>query len=146
VPIYFDRRRGTAAQLEIDRMRQKTIPRRGGKERGLRARGGFSIVETIVALVLLGVGLLGVVSVGTTMTRQLGRARSDLQLWAGLQTVADSLAALSVGSATASSRSIAGYSFAWTVDTTNAGYSKVSLRGGSTGTFAVADSMIIWLR
>jgi Tfp pilus assembly protein PilV len=127
----------------------KRKPRRERRQqRELRtshARGGFSLVETIVAVVLLSFAILGVTGTGTAVLKQMGRARSDLQLWAGLQTVADSLRSVGIGSVGAGNRTIAGYSFTWTVDSTTNAYDMIVLRGSSSGTHAVADSMVIWI-
>jgi type II secretory pathway pseudopilin PulG len=126
------------------KLRMKQLPRR--ERNGKPARGGFSLVETIVAVLLLSFAILGVTSSGTGVLLQMGRARSDMQLWAGLQTVADSLRSLGMGGVSGGSRTIAGFSFTWTVDSTTNPYDMIMLRGNSpSGGVVVNDSMVIWL-
>jgi len=119
----------------------------GQDQRGApRARNGFSLVEVLVSIVLLGVGILGVSSAGTAVNRQLGAARGDLHLWAAMQTVGDSLKQSGYGAVTAGSRSIGTYSVGWSVSKSVANLDIVTLGGKSTtGGIVVADTILIYL-
>ena len=58
---------------------------------GVRSRVGFSMVEVLVALVLLSVGLLGVAGLTTTALEALSRARMAEEGVAGMESALDSL-------------------------------------------------------
>jgi prepilin-type N-terminal cleavage/methylation domain-containing protein len=128
-------------------MKKSGCPRRGGQAQRavLKARGGFSLTETIVALMLLSVGILGATSGGGAVVKQLGVARGDLGLWAAQQTVGDSLQERGYGGVTAASRMVGNYSFSWTLDESTPYLQKLIVAGHSTGSFAVADTMVIYL-
>jgi hypothetical protein len=111
----------------------------------LKARGGFSVVETIVSLVLLGVGIAGATTAGGAVSRQLGTARGDLGLWAAQQTVGDSLQERGYGGVLAGSRTIGDYVFSWTLDESTPYLQKVIIAAHSTGNFAVADTVVLYL-
>ncbi len=42
----------------------------------LRGRGGFTIIEVLVAVVILGIGIIALVSSSASSTRMIGRGRS----------------------------------------------------------------------
>jgi prepilin-type N-terminal cleavage/methylation domain-containing protein len=110
------------------------------------SRSGFSLVEVIVALVVLSVGIIGVMGLGAVTTRQYRAARADLGLWATLQTVGDSLQQRGHGAVTGSSRTIGEYSFSWSVDSAVANLHRVTLAGWSSASAGgVADTVIIFL-
>jgi Tfp pilus assembly protein PilV len=88
-----------------------------------RRRPGISLVEVVVALMLLAGGMLAVTSAGSAVIGQLKVSRTEVQLWGALQTVGDSLQQLGYGNATSCvdpipCRVIADrYNFFWSVDT-----------------------------
>jgi prepilin-type N-terminal cleavage/methylation domain-containing protein len=108
-------------------------------------RPGFSIVEVIVALVVLSAGIIGAMAVNSTTSRQYRAARGDLGLWAALQTVGDSLQQRGFGGVTGSTRSVGDYAFSWSVDSSVTDLHRVTLAGWSTGPSAVADTVVIFL-
>ena len=55
------------------------------------ARDGFSIVEVLVAVTLLGVAMMSLAGAAALGLSQLGKARQDLQYSADVQQVTDSL-------------------------------------------------------
>jgi hypothetical protein len=110
---------------------------------GLRA--GFGLVEIVVALMLLSIGIIGVASTGSAVRSQMGSVRTNLQLWAGLQSVADSLQAVGFGGVAAGSRSIGAASFSWTVDASVPYLESVVVRGWSTGPFPAADTIVVFV-
>ena len=112
----------------------------------LQPRGGFSLVEVLVSVVVLAAGILGLSSVGTATVRELGTARGDLHLWAAMQTVGDSLQQTDYATVSAGSRSIDGYSLSWSVDRSTANLARVTVGGQSTGRrVVVADTAILFL-
>ncbi|HEX9220981.1 MAG TPA: prepilin-type N-terminal cleavage/methylation domain-containing protein, partial [Gemmatimonadaceae bacterium] len=56
-------------------------------------RGGFSLVEVLVAMSLLTVVMMGLGGAATLGLSQMGKARQDLQYSADVQQVTDSLVA-----------------------------------------------------
>jgi Tfp pilus assembly protein PilV len=127
-------------------MSEQQRPCRGQEQHGqLRARRGLSLVEVVVSVMLLAVVILGVVSAGKAVTRQLGSARGDLHLWAALQTVGDSLRQRGYGAVTDGSRSVGSYQFNWTVNTSTTNLNIVTLAGSSTGRVVVSDTVVIYL-
>jgi prepilin-type N-terminal cleavage/methylation domain-containing protein len=121
--------------------------RRGGA-RGLgrrRARSGFSLVEVLVALVVLSIGMIGVATMGSITTRQYSRARDDLGLWAAMQTVGDSLQQQGFGAVSGNTVAVNTYNFSWSVDTSTTNLHKVTLAGWSTAPRGVADTVVIFL-
>jgi hypothetical protein len=69
---------------------------------GLRLgpRAGISLLETVVALLLLSAGMLAVTSAGSAVTRQLKVSRTENELWGAMQTVGDSLQQRGFGNVT----------------------------------------------
>lgn len=66
-------------------------PDDGRRREGRARRGGFTLVEVIVAVVLLGVGLLASVSMVSLAARTLGEARRVSLAAAAAESLADSL-------------------------------------------------------
>jgi type II secretory pathway component PulJ len=108
-------------------------------------RPGFSLVEVIVALLMLSVGILALMGIGTVTARQYRAARADLGLWAALQTVGDSLQQRGHGGVRDSTRTIGDYSFSWSVDSAVVNLHRVTLSGGSPLGGGVADTIVIFL-
>lgn len=108
-------------------------------------RRGISLVEVIVALVLLGAGLLGVTSVGAAVIAQLKSARTEVELWAALQTIGDSLQQRGWGNVADSSRVMGRYSFRWTVDRTVPTLDRLTVAGSVTEPVIRSDTLIIYL-
>lgn len=65
--------------------------------RGLRARRGFSLVEVMVAVMLLTVGLMAVAGLAASSLRTSFRARDEALYWGDVQEVVDSLLARGFG-------------------------------------------------
>jgi Tfp pilus assembly protein PilV len=108
-------------------------------------RSGISLVEVIVALVLLAAGLLAVTSAGSAVISQLKVAQSEVELWAALQSVGDSLQQLGHGNVTDGSRALDGYNFTWAVDSTLPNLDLVTIAGSVTEPVLRADTMLIYL-
>ncbi len=86
---------------------KKPQPKRARDERGL------SLIEVMVAMVMLTSALLGLGSAAGLAVRTTVRGRQDLQLWAAVQWKADSL--VSLGIVTNGSDTVHGYPMSWTV-------------------------------
>jgi prepilin-type N-terminal cleavage/methylation domain-containing protein len=120
--------------------------RRGGRGSGRpTARPGFSLVEVLVALVVLSIGMIGLASMSSITTRQYSRARDDLGLWAALQTVGDSLQQQGFGTVSGNTLAVGSYSFSWSVDTSAANLHKITLAGWSSARRGVADTVVLFL-
>ena len=90
----------------------------------MRVRKGFSLVEVMVAVVLLTVGLMAVSGLAASSLRTSFRARDEARYWGDVQEVVDSLMARGFGNDTSTASgtwvtSSSGRNLKWTV-TTNA--------------------------
>jgi Tfp pilus assembly protein PilV len=83
-------------------------------------RRGFSIVEVLIAVILLSFVALGLAMAATLSLSQVGKAGQDLRYSADVQQVADSLVAAGYNSATSGSETIRGRSVTWTVSNVSA--------------------------
>ena len=79
------------------------------------ARGGFSLVEVLIAVTLLSLVALGLASSATLGLSQVEKARQDLIYSADVQQVADSLIATGYAGVTAGSETLRGRPISWTV-------------------------------
>ncbi len=84
-----------------------------------RDERGVSLVEIMVAIVLLGTAVMSLASAAGLAMRTTVRAREDLQVWAVVQRKGDSLVALGAGNITAGSDVVWGRPISWTVSGTN---------------------------
>ncbi|HTF36905.1 MAG TPA: prepilin-type N-terminal cleavage/methylation domain-containing protein [Blastocatellia bacterium] len=83
-------------------------------------RRGFSLVEILIAVILLSLVALGLALAATLGLSQVGKAGQDLKYSADVQQVADSLVAAGYNSATSGSESIRGRAVYWTVSQVSA--------------------------
>lgn len=80
-------------------------------------RGGFTLVEVIIAIIILAVGLMGMAGTTALVVRQITLADVTAERSAALQTTLERLRALPFDSVRAGSDSIGIYSIRWTVTT-----------------------------
>ncbi len=110
---------------------------------------GFSLVEILVAVTLLGVAMMSLAGAATLGLSQMGKARQDLHYSADLQQVADSLIGLGWNKVTSGSSTIRGRPVAWTVTTVSANSQKVDLvltrRGQANATLVYSDTLTLYL-
>ena len=116
-----------------------------------RSRGGFTIIEVVVAIVVFTVGILGLVSTAATVTRMVGRSQQySMSASLAQQRVEILLAGGCANMASGSSTSGA-YAIAWTVASTNGGLGRsisitvtypTSRYGNRTDTFTSAASCV----
>ena len=88
---------------------------------------GFSLVEVIVAVTLLGVAVMSLAGAATLGLSQMGKARQDLQYSADVQQVADSLVGVGWNKVTSGSSTIRGRPVSWTVTALSTNSEKVDV-------------------
>jgi len=93
-----------------------TEQRRGAPEERVHAgeRGGFTIVEIVIALIVLTVGVLGMAGTTAYVVRQVTLANVMTKRAAAFQTTIDHLQALPYASVTSGSDSVGDYAISWT--------------------------------
>jgi len=113
------------------------------------SRRGFSVIEVLVALWLLGLVMLGLAGGATLALSQMMKARQDLQYSADVQQVADSLVGAGWNNVTSGSSSIRGRSFTWNVSTLSANSQRVTVavqRRGQADTGTIySDTVALYL-
>jgi prepilin-type N-terminal cleavage/methylation domain-containing protein len=90
-------------------------------------REGFSLVEIMISMTLLGVAMMSLAGATALGLSQMGKARQDLQYSADVQQVADSLVGAGWNHVFNGSSTIRGRPVSWTVTTANASSQKVDL-------------------
>lgn len=110
---------------------------------------GFSLVEILVAVTLLGVVMMSLAGAAALGLSQMGKARQDLQYSGDVQQIADSLVSRGWNKVTSGSSIIRGRAVAWTVTTMNANSEKVDLvvtrRGQADPTRIFSDTVTLYL-
>ncbi|HEV8355353.1 MAG TPA: prepilin-type N-terminal cleavage/methylation domain-containing protein [Gemmatimonadales bacterium] len=91
------------------------------------ARGGYSLVEMLLAIVVLSMGLLALAAGSAISARDMNRSRRDTQYWGDVQQVADSLLLTGWGAVTAGSTTVRGRAMSWTVTTVNANTKRLNI-------------------
>ena len=76
---------------------------------------GVSLVELMVAVVILAVALLGLAGAGGVAAQQLHIGRKDMTRWAAVQQQLEQLVRLGYDSVTSGSPVVQGYPMVWTV-------------------------------
>jgi len=82
-----------------------------------KVKKGFSLVEIMVAITLLGVAIMSLAGAAALGLNQMGKARQDLQYSADVQQVADSLAGSGWNHVTGGSATVRGRPVSWNVST-----------------------------
>ncbi len=89
------------------------------------AEPGFSLLEVLIAVVVLSVGVLALGAAAMFSLRDMNRSRRDTQYWADVQQVTDSLLGVGWNVVVAGSTTIRGRAMSWTVTTVNSKSQKV---------------------
>ena len=128
-----------------------------------QARGGFSLIEVLIAMSLLSVVMLGLGGAATLGLSQMAKARQDLQYAADVQQITDSLVAKGTCTSTGTltwtqacgnnvvngSTTIRGRAVSWTVTAINAKSEKIALvvqrRGQANMTVVYPDTVTLYL-
>lgn len=112
-------------------------------------RRGFSLVEILVALTLLGFAMMSLAGGAVLGLSQMGKARQDLHYSADVQQVADSLIGLGWNKVASGSSTIRGRSVSWTVTTVNPNSQRVDLivtrRAQAKANIVYADTVTLYL-
>ncbi len=80
---------------------------------------GVSLVELLVAVMILAVALLGLAAAGGVAAQQLHTARTDMHRWVAAQQQIEELVRMGYDSVTTASAVVQGYPMSWTVTGTN---------------------------
>jgi prepilin-type N-terminal cleavage/methylation domain-containing protein len=114
-----------------------------------RERDGFSIVEVLVAVTLLGVAMMSLAGAAALGLSQLGKARQDLQYSADVQQVTDSLVGVGWNKVSSGSSTIRGRPVNWTVSTLSPNSQRVDVkvfrRGQAAVNLTYTDTVTIFL-
>ena len=110
---------------------------------------GFSLVEVMVALSLLGVVMMSLAGAATLGLSQMTKARQDLQYSADVQQVADSLVAVGWNNVTTGSTNMRGRPISWAVATLSPNSQKVTVvvqrRGQASTSTVYSDTVMLYL-
>lgn len=87
-------------------------------------RGGFSLVELVVAVVILAIGVLGLAGTTAFVVRQVTLADVNTERTAALQAVVEQIRSTSYNSVGSGSQTVGSYAVAWSV-TDSTGQTKV---------------------
>ena len=112
-------------------------------------REGFSLVEIMISMTLLGVAMMSLAGATALGLSQMGKARQDLQYSADVQQIADSLVGAGWNRVSSGSSTIRGRPVSWTVTTANASSQKVDLlvqrRGQANQTTIYQDTVTLYV-
>jgi prepilin-type N-terminal cleavage/methylation domain-containing protein len=112
-------------------------------------RDGFSLVEVMISMTLLGVAMMSLAGAAALGLSQMGKARQDLQYSADVQQVADSLVGAGWNHVSNGSATIRGRAVSWLVSTVNASSQKVDLlvqrRGQANQTIVYQDTVTLYV-
>jgi prepilin-type N-terminal cleavage/methylation domain-containing protein len=110
---------------------------------------GFSLVEVMVALSLLGVVMMSLAGAATLGLSQMTKARQDLQYSADVQQVADSLVAVGWNNVTTGSSNMRGRPVSWAVATLSPNSQKLTVvvqrRGQASTSTVYSDTVMLYL-
>jgi prepilin-type N-terminal cleavage/methylation domain-containing protein len=112
-------------------------------------RGGFSLVEILVAVTLLGFAMMSLAGAAALGLSQMGKARQDLHYSADVQQVADSLVGLGWNKVASGSQTIRGRAVSWTVSTVNPNSQKIDVivtrRGQAQTNLVYSDTVTLFV-
>lgn len=89
------------------------------KRHRIASERGGSLVELVMGILMLSVVLLGLAGAAGLAARQTTRGRTDMQLWAAVQTKIDSLVSVGGASVSSGSDAVNGNKLSWTVTGVN---------------------------
>jgi prepilin-type N-terminal cleavage/methylation domain-containing protein len=113
------------------------------------SKRGFSIVEVLVAVTLLGVAMMSLAGAAALGMNQMGKAQQDLRYSADVQQVTDSLVGAGWNKVTNGSSTIRGRPVSWAVTTLSPNSQRVDVlvfrRGQAVATMTYTDTVTIFL-
>ncbi len=80
---------------------------------------GASLLEVLLAVMIISVSLVGLMATGGVAVRQLHVARADMQLWSAVQYQVETLMKAGYDSLTTDSSVVQGHPMRWTVSGTD---------------------------
>jgi prepilin-type N-terminal cleavage/methylation domain-containing protein len=112
-------------------------------------RDGFSLVEVMISMTLLGVAMMSLAGAAALGLSQMSKARQDLQYSADVQQVADSLVGSGWSHVSNGSATIRGRAVSWIVTAVGASSQKVDLlvqrRGQASQTTVYQDTVTLYV-
>ncbi len=112
-------------------------------------RDGFSLVEVMISMTLLGVAMMSLAGAAALGLSQMGKARQDLQYSADVQQVADSLVSQGWNHVSNGSATVRGRPVSWTVTTASPSSQRVDLlvqrRGQANLTTVYQDTVTLYV-
>jgi prepilin-type N-terminal cleavage/methylation domain-containing protein len=112
-------------------------------------RDGFSLVEVMISMTLLGVAMMSLAGAAALGLSQMGKARQDLQYSADVQQVADSLVGAGWNHVSNGSATVRGRPVSWTVSTASPSSQRVDLlvqrRGQANQTIVYQDTVTLYV-
>ena len=110
---------------------------------------GFSLVEILVAVTLLGFAMMSLAGAAALGLSQMGKARQDLHYSADVQQVADSLVGRGWNKVVSGSETIRGRAVSWTVSTVNPNSQKIDVivtrRGQAQTNLVYSDTVTLFV-
>lgn len=110
---------------------------------------GFSLVEVMVAVTLLGLAMMSLAGAAALGLSQMGKAHQDIQYAADVQQVADSLVGVGWNKVASGASTVRGRSVSWTVTTISPNSQKVDLlvtrRGQVISSQVYSDTVTLYL-
>ncbi|HZE09878.1 MAG TPA: prepilin-type N-terminal cleavage/methylation domain-containing protein [Gemmatimonadaceae bacterium] len=110
---------------------------------------GFSLVEVLTAMILLGLTTMSLAGAAALGLNQMGKARQDLQYSADVQQVADSLISVGYNNVANGSATLRGRAVTWTVANPNPNTQRVDIvaqrRGQANTTLIYRDTVTLFL-
>jgi len=113
-----------------------------------RAGGGFTLLETLVAIVVLSIGLLGLAAAAGLAVRDMSRSRRDFSYWGDVQQVVDSLLGVGWNVVTNGSTTVRDRAMSWTVTTESANRQRLNITISRTRydlTGSASDALVLYL-
>jgi prepilin-type N-terminal cleavage/methylation domain-containing protein len=112
-------------------------------------RDGFSLVEVMISMTLLGVAMMSLAGAAALGLSQMSKAQQDLQYSADVQQVADSLVGSGWNHVSNGSATIRGRPVSWIVTAASASSQKVDLlvqrRGQASQTTVYQDTVTLYV-
>ena len=115
----------------------------------VRTRLGFTLLEILIATVVISIGLLGLAAGAGLALRDMNRSRRDFAYWGDVQQVTDSLLGVGWNVVTSGSTTVRSRTISWTVATETAARQRLTVivnrpRAASLTAMA-ADTLVLYL-
>ena len=108
-------------------------------------RGGFSMVEVIIALVIFAIAMTGLVTMSVLGSEQLRVASNEDERWSVTQRKLEELVALDTAALTNGSETLDGYPVSWTVTKGDPTKIVLVVAPRSASTLSRTDTMVTYV-